>query len=210
MCDSSRTGGGGLRLLFPSLPRRGSRKRHWVSLCAARPHSCCRSRAAVSRADTGRRHIRGREELGGNVEIRRTCERLRRPAAHIRLPRVRASLFGGPQDCSDDSAVGQCARLTHYLIPSSFRRLPVERPTCARHHPGAVDASRPDTANPSESELAPMLQTRFATRSGAARVNGTIAASFGRAGSPRSVRRRRRAAGKPPRRRGDARSAAPG
>ena len=44
-----------------------------------------------------------------------------------RLSRARDSLYDEPQDCFDDSAAGRCARLMHHLLPSRFRRLPVER-----------------------------------------------------------------------------------
>ena len=44
-----------------------------------------------------------------------------------RHPRARESLYGEPQDCSNDCAAGHCARLMHRLLPSRFRPLPVER-----------------------------------------------------------------------------------
>ena len=52
-----------------------------------------------------------------------------------------------PQDCSDDSAAGQCARTMHHLLPSCLRWLPVERPACALGPTESFDVSRPDTAN---------------------------------------------------------------
>ena len=60
-----------------------------------------------------------------------------------RLPRAREPSYAEPQDCSDDSAAGQCARLTHHLLPGRFRGLPVERPGSRSD----FDASRPDTAD---------------------------------------------------------------
>ena len=82
------------------------------------------------------RNIWGRQELGGNVEIRQTRERLRRSAADIgpltcgnpyMASRRIAPTYGEPQDCSDGCAAGQCARLMHRLLPSRFRGLPVDR-----------------------------------------------------------------------------------
>ena len=34
--------------------------------------------------------------------------------------------YGKPQDCSDNNAAGQCARLLHRLLPSRFRPLPAD------------------------------------------------------------------------------------
>ena len=64
-----------------------------------------------------------------------------------RLPRAREPLYPKPQDCSYDCAAAQCARLMQHLLPGRFRRLPVERQTCASVSPGDFDASRTDTAN---------------------------------------------------------------
>ena len=38
-----------------------------------------------------------------------------------RLPRAREPLYGEPQDCSDDSAAGQCARLMHHPVSARLR-----------------------------------------------------------------------------------------
>ena len=48
-------------------------------------------------------------------------------------------LYGKPQDCSDDSAAGQCARLMHHPLPSRFRRSPnrAQEPQFARPPQGA-------------------------------------------------------------------------
>ena len=76
--------------------------------------------------------------------------RVRTPAQtspRHRIPRARESLYGKPQDCSNDSPAGHCARLMHNLLPGRFRRLPVERPAYAPRPPAEFDASRPDTAN---------------------------------------------------------------
>ena len=54
-------------------------------------------------------------------------ERTAQTGGGHRLPRARGSLYGEPQDCSDDCAAGQCARLMHHLLPSRFRRLPTDR-----------------------------------------------------------------------------------
>ena len=58
--------------------------------------------------------------------IRHTCERLRSPAADIGSLARGNPYYGEPQDCSDDSATGQCAPLMRHLLPGRFRRLPVE------------------------------------------------------------------------------------
>ena len=63
-----------------------------------------------------------------------------------RLPRARESLYGEPQDCSDDTAAGQCARPMHHPLPSRFRRLPVKRRAGVLPSQGDFDASRPDIA----------------------------------------------------------------
>ena len=55
-----------------------------------------------------------------------------------RLPRAQVSLYREPQDCSDDSAAGQCVRVMHHLLPSRFRRLPVERLASAPRPPGEI------------------------------------------------------------------------
>ena len=72
---------------------------------------------------------RRREELGVNFAMRHTRERLRRPAADIGAL-ARGSHYLAPQDCSDDRAACQCARLTPLPLPGRFRRLPVECPAC--------------------------------------------------------------------------------
>ena len=56
-------------------------------------------------------------------------------------------LYGEPQDCSNASAAGECARLMHHLLPSRFRRLPVERPACASRSSGDADAPLPVARN---------------------------------------------------------------
>lgn len=64
-----------------------------------------------------------------------------------RLPRARESFYGEPQDCSNDSAAGQCAQWTPPPLPGRLRRPPVERPACAPRSSGDADRSQPDTAN---------------------------------------------------------------
>ena len=60
---------------------------------------------------------RGCQELADPPQVRRPAQTSR---PH-RIPRARVPLYGEPQDCSDDSAAGQCARLMHHLLPGRLR-----------------------------------------------------------------------------------------
>ena len=57
------------------------------------------------------------QELADSPQVR-TPAQTNRPH---RIPRARDPLYGEPQDCSDDSAAGQCARLMHHPLPGRFR-----------------------------------------------------------------------------------------
>ena len=94
---------------------------------ANRPGSCRSPRQRPRRtcAPSSRpRRVPRRLSQGGAVANAADSPHVRTPAqtsgAH-RFPRARISLYGEPQDCSDDSATGQCARLMHHPLPSRFR-----------------------------------------------------------------------------------------
>ena len=89
------------------------------------------------------RPAEGGRELADSPHVRTPAQTSRRH----RIPRARVPLYSEPQDCSYDSAAGQCARLMSHLLPGRFRWLPVHSAACAPRSPGEFDALRPDTAN---------------------------------------------------------------
>ncbi len=122
---------------------------------------------AVRCTDTADAHAKVCRTFGAGTCSRESADspQVRTPAhagGGHRLPRARGSLYGEPQDCSDDWATGQCARLTQHPLPSRFRRLSVEHSACAPGLPGNFDVSQRDTLNrprlPSHSQPAARLR----------------------------------------------------